>query len=54
MVLDTKLGFNLHLKKRAKQSNKTIARLRKFQNTLPKTLITVYKSFIRPDVGYRF
>ena len=35
MVLDTELGFNLHLKKRAKQGNKTIARLRKFQNTLP-------------------
>ena len=33
--------------------NKTIELLRKLQNTLPRPLLlTIYKSFIRPHLGY--
>ena len=33
--------------------NKTIGLIRKLQNTLPRpSLLTIYKSFIRPRLGY--
>ena len=33
--------------------NKTIGLIRKLQNTLPRpSLLTIYKSFIRPHLGY--
>ena len=53
MVLDTRLDFNLHLKNVQNKVNKTIGLLRKLQNTLPRTsLITIFKSFIRPLLDY--
>ena len=53
MVSDTKLDFNLHLKNVSQEINKTIGLLRKLQNTLPRTtLITIFKSFIRPYLDY--
>ena len=51
--LDTSLfsvNFSEHLKKIFQKTNKTIGLLRKLQ-TLP-PLITIYKSFIRPHLGY--
>ena len=53
MVLDTKLNFNLHLKNVQRNVNKTIGRLRKLQNILPReSLITIYKSFMRLHLAY--
>ena len=52
MVLDTKLDFSLHLKDVQNKVNKTIGLL-KLQDTLPRTsLITNFKSFIRPHLDY--
>ena len=50
MALDTKLGFNLHLKSVQCIVNKTVL-LRKLQNILP-TRSLIYKSFIRPHLNY--
>ena len=53
MVLDTKLDFNLHPKNVRSKVNKTIGLLHKPQNILPRqSLITIYKSFIRPHLDY--
>ena len=53
MVLDTRIDFNLHLKNVQNKVNKTIGLLHKLQTTLPRTsLITVFKSFIRPFLDY--
>ena len=53
MILNTRLDFNLQLKNVQNKVNKTIGLLRKVQNTLPRTsLITISKSFIRPDLDY--
>ena len=52
MILDTKLDFSLHLKNVQNKVNKTKL-LRKLQDTLPSTsLITIFKSFIRPHLDY--
>ena len=54
MILDTKLDFSLHLENLQNKVNKTIGLLRKLQDTLPRTsLITIFKSFIRPHLDYR-
>ena len=53
MILDTKLDFRLHLRNVQKKVNKTIGLLRKLQDTLPRaSLITIFKSFIRPHLDY--
>ena len=53
MVLDTRIDFNLHLKNVQNKVNKTIGLLHKLHTTLPRTsLITVFKSFIRPFLDY--
>ena len=53
MFLDCKLNFEEHLKTIVNKINKTIGLLRKFQNFLPrKSLLTIYKSFIRPHFDY--
>ena len=53
MFLDCKLNFEEHLKTIVNKTNKTIGLLRKFQNFLPrKSLLTIYKSFIRPHLDY--
>ena len=53
MFLDCKLNFEEHLKTIVNKINKTIGLIRKFQNFLSrKSLLTVYKSFIRPHLDY--
>ena len=55
IVLDSRLDFKEHLEIIFKKVSKTIGLICKFQNLLPrKSLITVYKYFIRPqmDCGY--
>ena len=49
MILDTKLDFSLHLKNVQNKVNKTIGLLRKLPRT---SLITIFKSFIRPHLDY--
>ena len=54
MVLDARLDFNLYLKNEQNTVNKTIGIFCKLQNTLSRTsLITTFKSFIRPHLDYR-
>ena len=51
IFLDCKLHFEEHLI--VNKINNTIGLLRKFQNVLPrKSLLTIYKSFIRPHLDY--
>ena len=53
MILGTKLDFSLHLKNVQNKENKTIGLLRKLQDNSPRTsLITIFKSFIRPHFDY--
>ena len=53
MYLDCKLTFEERLKTIINKIIKTIGLLRKFQNFLPrKSLLTIYKSFIRPHFDY--
>ena len=53
MLLDDKLSYEHHLKFELNKIKKTIGLLRKFQQILPRqSLITIYKSFIRPHFDY--
>ena len=53
MYLDTKLNFQGHLNSVQSKVNKTIRLLRKLQAfLLRQSLVTVYKTFIRPHLGY--
>ena len=53
MLLDVKLDFQGHLKNIYSKVNKTICLLRKLHDALPRLpLLTIYKSFIRPHLGY--
>ena len=53
MVLDTKLDFNLHLKNVQNKVNKITGLPHKLHDTLLRTsLITIFKSFIRPHLDY--
>ena len=53
IFLDFKLNFQVHFENMLNKVNKTIGLLRKLQNTLPRpSLLTIYKSFIRPHLDY--
>ena len=53
IFLDTKLDFQERLKSIISTINKTIGLLRKFHHRLPRSsLVTIYKSFIRPHLDY--
>ena len=53
MILDVKLDFQGQLKNIYSKVNKTIGLLRKLNNTLSRlSLLTIYKSFIRPHLDY--
>ena len=49
MVLD----FNLHLKNVQNKVNEIISLLHKLQNTLPTSLITIFRLFIRSHFDYQ-
>ena len=52
-LVDDKLSYEHHLKFVLNKVKKTIALLRKFQQILSRqSLITIYKSFIRPHLDY--
>ena len=53
MVLDSKLDFNIHLNEKISKANKGIGLIKKLQFELSrKTLINIYKSFVRPHLDY--
>ena len=53
MHLDEKLNFNHHINEKIAKANKGIGRIRKLVQVLPRqSLITIYKSFIRPHLDY--
>ena len=53
MLLDDKLSYEHHLKSALNKVKKTIGLLCKFQQILARqSLITIYKSFIRPHLDY--
>ena len=53
MHLDEKLNFNTHIKEKITKANKDIGIIRKVAHLLPReSLITIYKSFVRPHIDY--
>ena len=53
LILDEKLNFKEHINSAISKVNKGISVLKKLRHTLPrKSLITIYKSFLRPLVDY--
>ena len=53
MILDSKLDFNFHLNEKIALANKGIGMIKKLQSDLSrKTLINIYKSFVRPHLDY--
>ena len=53
MLLDDKLSYEHHLKSVLNKVKKAVGLLRKFQQILPRqSLITIYKSSIRPHLDY--
>ena len=53
VILGFKLTFEEHLNNVLAKVNKAVGLLRKFRNLLPKkTLITIYKAFIRPHLDH--
>ena len=53
MILDSKLNFNQHLSEKISKTNRGIGLIKRLRYDLSrKTLITVYKSHIRPHLDY--
>ena len=53
LVLDSKLDFNENISKKINKCNKIIGIMKKLSLFLSrKTLLTIYKSFVRPNLDY--
>ena len=53
MILDEKLDFKNHIKEKCSKFNKGVGVIKKLQTVLPrKSLLTIYKSFVRPHLDY--
>ena len=53
IVSDSKLHFKFHIDQKIKKCNKLIGLIRKLSvNVSRKTLLAIYKSFIRPHFDY--
>ena len=53
VVLHSKLDFTIHIEQKIKRCNKIIGLIRRLSIFLPrKALLTIYKSFIRPNLDY--
>ena len=53
LYLDEKLNFNHHVNVKISKANKGIEIIKRLSHILPrKSLITIYKSFIRPHLDY--
>ena len=52
-MLDSKLNFDSHINQKIKKCNKLIGIIRRLSVHLPRgALLTIYKSFIRPNLDY--
>ena len=53
MHLDEKLNFQTYIKEKIAKANKGIGIIHKLAKVLPReSLITIYKSFVRPHIDY--
>ena len=53
LVLDSKLNFNKHIESKITKCNKIIGLMKKLSQFLSrKSLLTIYKSFVRPNLDY--
>ena len=53
LILDSKLDFNQHIDDKINKCNKIIGTMRRLSMTLSrKSLLTIYKSFVRPLLDY--
>ena len=53
MYLDKKLNFLQHIKEKISKANRGIGVIQKLRHILPRhSLITIYKSFVRPHLDY--
>ena len=53
LILHFKLNFNEHIESKITKCNKIIGLMKKFSLTLSrKSLLTIYKSFVRPNLDY--
>ena len=53
MYLDETLNFNLHIKEKMSKALKGIGIIKKLSRNLPQhSLVTIYKSFVRPHLDY--
>ena len=53
MYLDETLNFNLHIKEKMSKALKGIGIIKKLSKSLLQhSLITIYKSFVRPHLDY--
>ena len=53
LVLDSKLNFNEHIESRISKCNKIIGLMKKLSQILSrKSLLTIYKSFVKPNLDY--
>ena len=53
VALDSNLNFNTHTDQKIKKCNKMIGLVRRLSVNLPRNaLLTIYKSFIRPNLDY--
>ena len=53
LYLDEKLNFSQHIKIKISKANKGIGIIKRLSHILPrKSLLTIYKSFIRPHLDY--
>ena len=53
MYFDEKLKFLQHIKEKTSKANRSIRVIRKLRHILPRhSLITIYKSFVRPHLDY--
>ena len=53
LILDDKLSFEQHFNEKISKANKGIGIIKRLYSCLPrKSLVTIYKSFIRPHIDY--
>ena len=53
LVLDSKLNLNEHIESKITKSNKIIGLMKKLSQFLSREiLLTIYKSFVRPNLDY--
>ena len=53
LILDSKLNFNEHIESKFTKCNKIIGLMKKLSQILSRmSLLTIYKSFVRPNLDY--